>query len=65
MTLQGSFLLQISPIQSLVGQMGKKRWVMGLISQLEDGHFSLEDLGASVEVDLSNAISFVLQLLLI
>ncbi|KAG6384717.1 hypothetical protein SASPL_153534 [Salvia splendens] len=48
---------QISPIQSLVGQRGK-RWVMGLISQLEDGHFYLEDLTAAVEVDLSNAISF-------
>ncbi|XP_042039885.1 DNA polymerase epsilon subunit B-like isoform X1 [Salvia splendens] len=48
----GSF--QISPIQSLVGQRGK-RWVMGLISQLEDGHFYLEDLTAAVEVDLSNA----------
>ncbi|KAL8041773.1 hypothetical protein ABFS82_09G005700 [Erythranthe guttata] len=45
---------QISPIQSLVGQTGKK-WVMGLISQLEDGHFYLEDLTAAVEVDLSNA----------
>ncbi|KAG8382969.1 hypothetical protein BUALT_Bualt05G0135200 [Buddleja alternifolia] len=46
---------QISPIQSLVGQTGK-RWVMGLISQLEDGHFYLEDLTAAVEADLSNAI---------
>ncbi|CAL0323905.1 unnamed protein product [Lupinus luteus] len=37
---------EISPIQSLVGQTGR-RWVMGLISQLEDGHFYLEDLTAS------------------
>ncbi|EPS66015.1 hypothetical protein M569_08761, partial [Genlisea aurea] len=43
---------QISQIQSLVGQTGKK-WVMGLICQLEDGHFYLEDLTAAVEVDLS------------
>ncbi|XP_010489310.1 PREDICTED: DNA polymerase epsilon subunit B-like isoform X2 [Camelina sativa] len=28
---------------------------MGLISQMEDGHFYLEDLSASVEVDLSKA----------
>ncbi|KZV40305.1 DNA polymerase epsilon subunit 2 [Dorcoceras hygrometricum] len=47
---------QISTIQSLVGQTGKK-WVMGLISQLEDGHFYLEDLTAAVEVDLTDAIS--------
>ncbi|CAN1266689.1 DNA polymerase epsilon subunit B [Linum perenne] len=32
--------------------MGTK-WVMGLISQLEDGHFFLEDLTASVEIDFS------------
>ena len=31
---------------------------MGVISQLEDGHFYLEDLTASVEINLSNAISF-------
>ncbi|XP_068307001.1 DNA polymerase epsilon subunit B [Pyrus communis] len=45
---------EISPIQSLIGQTGR-RWVMGLISQLEDGHFYLEDLSSSVEIDLSNA----------
>ncbi|KAK7270679.1 hypothetical protein RJT34_26009 [Clitoria ternatea] len=37
---------EISPIQSLVGRTGI-RWVMGVISQLEDGHFYLEDLTAS------------------
>ncbi|KAJ0264476.1 hypothetical protein HA466_0028280 [Hirschfeldia incana] len=46
---------EISPIQSLVVQMGGKKWVMGVISQLEDGHFYLEDLSASVEIDLTNA----------
>jgi hypothetical protein len=30
---------------------------MGVISQLEDGHFYLEDLTASVEINLSKAIS--------
>ncbi|CAI9767399.1 unnamed protein product [Fraxinus pennsylvanica] len=50
---------QISTIQSLVGQT-EKRWVMGLISQLEDGHFYLEDLTAAVEIDLVNAISFAI-----
>ncbi|KAL5173989.1 DNA polymerase epsilon subunit B [Glycine soja] len=37
---------EISPIQSLVGQTGR-RWVMGVISQLEDGHYYLEDLTAA------------------
>ncbi|XP_022137711.1 DNA polymerase epsilon subunit B isoform X2 [Momordica charantia] len=45
---------EISSIQSLVGQTGR-RWVMGVISQMEDGHFYLEDLTASVEINLSNA----------
>lgn len=48
---------QLSTIQSLVGQRGR-RWVMGVISQLEDGHFYLEDLTAAVEIDFSKAISF-------
>ncbi|VVB16873.1 unnamed protein product [Arabis nemorensis] len=42
----------ISSIQSLIVDIGRK-WVMGVISQLEDGHFYLEDDSASVEIDLS------------
>lgn len=45
---------EISPIQSLVGQRGR-RWVMGVISQLEDGQYYLEDLTAAVKISLSNA----------
>ncbi|KAK4804583.1 hypothetical protein SAY86_004400 [Trapa natans] len=45
---------ELSSIQSLVGQTGR-RWVMGIISQLEDGHFFLEDLTASVEINLADA----------
>ncbi|KAI6694327.1 hypothetical protein NL676_022037 [Syzygium grande] len=49
---------EISPTQSLVGQTGWRRCVMGVISQLEDGHFYLDDLTVSVEINLSDAISF-------
>ncbi|XAR56171.1 DNA-directed DNA polymerase [Bertholletia excelsa] len=45
---------EISPIQSLIGLTGR-RWIMGVICQLEDGHFYLEDLTAAVEINLSNA----------
>ncbi|KAK9732461.1 hypothetical protein RND81_04G002100 [Saponaria officinalis] len=45
---------EIVPIQNLTWQTGK-RWIMGVISQLEDAHFFLEDLTASVELDLSTA----------
>lgn len=50
------FWLQITSIQSLIGCTGR-RWIMGVISQLEDGHFFLEDLTAAVPVNLCNAIS--------
>lgn len=55
---------EISSIQSLIGQTGR-RWIMGVISQLEDGHFYLEDLTASVEINLSNAISLQIHPLLL
>ncbi|XP_038724892.1 DNA polymerase epsilon subunit B isoform X2 [Tripterygium wilfordii] len=45
---------EIASIQSLIGQTGR-RWVMGVISQLEDGHFYLEDLTAAMEINLSKA----------
>ncbi|XP_020271297.1 DNA polymerase epsilon subunit B-like isoform X1 [Asparagus officinalis] len=45
---------EITPIQSLIGCTGR-RWLMGVISQLEEGHFYLEDLTAAVPIDLTNA----------
>lgn len=41
-------------IQSLIACAGK-RWIMGVISQLEDGNFFLEDLTAAIPIDLSQA----------
>ncbi|KAH9607360.1 hypothetical protein KSS87_020131 [Heliosperma pusillum] len=43
---------EIVPIQNLTWQTGK-RWIMGVTSQLEDGHFFLEDLTASVEYKIT------------
>lgn len=45
---------EITSIQSLIGCTGR-RWLMGVISQLEEGSFFLEDLTAAVPIDLSNA----------
>eukprot|EP01018_Ginkgo_biloba_P028571 Gb_41127 [translate_table: standard] len=45
---------EMTPIQSLIGCTGK-RWIMGVISQLEDGHFFLEDLTGAIPIDLSHA----------
>ena len=39
----------------MLGVVGETRYVMGCISQLEDGRYSLEDLSASLPVDLDSA----------
>lgn len=45
---------ELTPLQSLAGSSGRK-YILGLISQLEDGRFFLEDLGSSVPLDLQDA----------
>jgi hypothetical protein len=50
------FFMQITTIQSLTGCKGR-RWITGVISQLEEGRFYLEDLTAAIAIDLSDAIS--------
>ena len=39
----------------MLGVVGETRYVMGCISQLEDGRYFLEDLSASLPVDLIDA----------
>ncbi|KAJ3705898.1 hypothetical protein LUZ61_009603 [Rhynchospora tenuis] len=45
---------KITTIQSLTGCKGR-RWITGVISQLEEGRFYLEDLTAAIAIDLSDA----------
>ncbi|KAJ7560741.1 hypothetical protein O6H91_04G143500 [Diphasiastrum complanatum] len=45
---------EMTPLQSLIGCSGN-RWVMGIISQLEDGCYYLEDISAATPIDLSVA----------
>ncbi|XP_020587022.1 DNA polymerase epsilon subunit B [Phalaenopsis equestris] len=45
---------EITSIHSLIGCTGR-RWLIGVISQLEEGHFYLEDLTAAIPIDLANA----------
>ncbi|KAK1421047.1 hypothetical protein QVD17_23104 [Tagetes erecta] len=47
---------EISQIQSLVGRTGIS-WVMGAISQFEDGHFYLEDLTAACFLNITYKIT--------
>lgn len=40
----------------MLGVVGQTRFVMGCITQTEDGRFSIEDLSASLRLDLSDAV---------
>ena len=40
----------------MLGVVGETRYVMGCITQMEDGKFFLEDLSASLPLDLSQAV---------
>lgn len=46
---------ELTPLQALLGTTGETHYVMGSLSQLEDGRFYLEDLTASIQVDLATA----------
>jgi len=46
--------VQLTPLDSLVGSRGHK-CLIGMLSQVEEGVFYLEDLNAKVPVDLSDA----------
>ena len=39
----------------MLGVVGRTRFVMGCVTQSEDGRYSLEDLSASLPLDLSAA----------
>ncbi|CAI7907636.1 unnamed protein product, partial [Closterium sp. NIES-53] len=53
--------VQLTPVQALVGgtaaSQQRRHHVVGVLAQLEDGRFFLEDLSASLPLDLSHAIS--------
>ncbi|CAI5474856.1 unnamed protein product [Closterium sp. Yama58-4] len=58
---RSSPLVQLTPVQALVGgtaaSQQRRHHVVGVVAQLEDGRFFLEDLSASLPLDLSHAIS--------
>ena len=47
--------MQLSEIKALLGCVGERRYVMGCISQLEDGKYFLEDLSGRLQLDLTHA----------
>ena len=44
---------ELSTINSLLGVSKEKKYIMGLLSQLEDGVFYMEDLSGTIRVDLT------------
>lgn len=47
--------LQLTELKAMLGVVERTRVVMGCITQTEDGRYSLEDLSASLPLDLSSA----------
>ena len=46
---------QLTELKALLGCVGQVRFVMGCISQLQDGRYFLEDMSDSLPIDLSDA----------
>ena len=49
--------MQLTEIKALLGTRGQTRFVMGCISQPEDGRYALEDPSGIIRMDLSGAIT--------
>ncbi len=47
--------MQLTELKALLGCVGETRFVMGCISQLQDGRYFLEDLSDALPIDLSEA----------
>ena len=48
---------QLSSIKALAGNPGKAAFILGCITQPEDGRYYLEDPTASIPIDLSRAVT--------
>lgn len=46
-------MAQLTELKALLGSVGEMRYVLGCISQLQDGRFFLEDLSDALALDLS------------
>ena len=47
---------QLTTVDTLLGSGGGSRWLLGMLCEMEEGRFHLEDLNASVPLDLSQAV---------
>ena len=46
--------LQLTDVKAMLGCTGQTRFLLGCISQLQDGAFHLEDMTGSLQLDLSD-----------
>jgi hypothetical protein len=53
--LVGVWCEQLTELKALLGCVGQVKFVMGCISQLQDGRYFLEDMSDSLPIDLSDA----------
>ena len=51
----GGWAVQLTEVKALVGMVDERRTIMGIIRQLEDDRFFIQDESGSVPVDLSEA----------
>lgn len=47
--------MQLTELKALLGCVGETRFVMGCISQLQDGRYFLEDLSDALPIELAEA----------
>ncbi|CAM9903806.1 unnamed protein product, partial [Hapterophycus canaliculatus] len=47
--------IKLSPLDSLVSYAADLRWLLGMLTQPEEGKYFLEDLVTRLPLDLSNA----------
>lgn len=47
--------MQLTELKALLGCVGQTKFVMGCISQLQDGRYFLEDLSDALPIDLTDA----------
>jgi hypothetical protein len=47
--------VQLTELKALLGCIGENRFVVGCISQLQDGRYFLEDLSDALPIDLTDA----------
>jgi len=49
-----NYVLQLTDVKAMLGCTGQTRFLLGCISQLQDGTYYLEDMTGSLQLDLTD-----------